>query len=444
MYDININFNEPTGKVKPLHGLCMPPLIGNHNTSLFHYLKEAGIPNCRLHDVGGSHGGTHLVDVENIFKNMDADENDPASYDFAFTDNLIKALVENDCEPFYRLGATIENGHGIKYYHIAPPKDNLKWAKICGNIIRHYNEGWANGFHYNIKYWEIWNEPDGHPEIENSATWKGTKEQFFELYKVTSNYLKSEFPSLKIGGYSSCGFYVTSEVPQWVKDANSTDRFEYFVEFFVDFLEYISKPENKSPLDFFSWHSYETGDNTVRHAEYCRKMLDKYGFTETESILNEWNPDHIEKGTALHASKIAAYIITMHSSPVDMMGFYGGSVYSGYGALLSPMPPYRPLKEYYVFWAFNRLYKLGTAVKTICNKEGVYALAATNGTKNALLISNRCPDTESTFTLDAELFKGKEPVAHLIDDDYFYTEVPCTAQSGRITLRNHATMLIEW
>ena len=29
------------------------------------------------------------------------------------------------------------------------------------NVIKHYNSGWANGYHYNIKYWEIWNEPDG-------------------------------------------------------------------------------------------------------------------------------------------------------------------------------------------------------------------------------------------------------------------------------------------
>ena len=40
---------------------------------------------------------------------LDADENDPKSYRFAFTDALVKALVDNGVEPFFRLGVTIEN-----------------------------------------------------------------------------------------------------------------------------------------------------------------------------------------------------------------------------------------------------------------------------------------------------------------------------------------------
>ena len=37
----------------------------------------------------------------------------------------------------------IEAGLGIKAYYIYPPADNLKWAKICEGIIKHYNYGWA-------------------------------------------------------------------------------------------------------------------------------------------------------------------------------------------------------------------------------------------------------------------------------------------------------------
>jgi len=46
--------------------------------------------------------------------------------------------------------------------HNVPPKDFNKWARICVNIIRHYNDGWAGGYHWGIKYWEVWNEPDNH------------------------------------------------------------------------------------------------------------------------------------------------------------------------------------------------------------------------------------------------------------------------------------------
>ena len=57
-----------------------------------------------------------------------------------------------------------------------PPADAAKWAAICVGIIRHYNEGWANGFHHGIRYWEIWNEPENRP-----AMWTGTDEDYLAL-----------------------------------------------------------------------------------------------------------------------------------------------------------------------------------------------------------------------------------------------------------------------
>jgi xylan 1,4-beta-xylosidase len=56
----------------------------------------------------------------------------------------------------------------------------------------HYNQGWANGFHYNIRYWEFWNEPEGF--------WSGTPEQFYSLYEKTARALKSVDPNIKVGG----------------------------------------------------------------------------------------------------------------------------------------------------------------------------------------------------------------------------------------------------
>lgn len=85
-------------------------------------------------------------------------KNDPANYDFAFTDILMRKIKECGAETIYRLGASIE--HTEKKYFVFPPEDFEKYARICLNIIRHYNSGWANGFQYDLKYFEIWNEPD--------------------------------------------------------------------------------------------------------------------------------------------------------------------------------------------------------------------------------------------------------------------------------------------
>ena len=91
MNQITVDFSKITGRIKPMHGVGQPPLLGT-STSMFHYLKEAGIPFSRLHDVGGWFGGNLWVDIPNIFRDFNADPLDPASYDFTFTDILMAAL----------------------------------------------------------------------------------------------------------------------------------------------------------------------------------------------------------------------------------------------------------------------------------------------------------------------------------------------------------------
>ncbi len=109
-----------TDRIRPLHGVGQPPFSGV-NFEMFSYLKSAGIPYSRLHDVGGAYGGFRWVDIPNLFRDFSADPTDPASYDFTFTDLLITALAEHGVEPFFRLGVTIENARHIKAYRIYPP-----------------------------------------------------------------------------------------------------------------------------------------------------------------------------------------------------------------------------------------------------------------------------------------------------------------------------------
>ena len=389
---IKVCFSENKAKIKPLHGVGQPPFIGS-NFSMFKYLTDAGIPYSRLHDVGGPYGGGRWVDVPNIFRNFDADEYDENSYDFTFTDLLISALVKSNVEPFFRLGVTIENDVKIKAYRIYPPKDFKKWAIICEHIIRHYTEGWANGFNYNIKYWEIWNEADNHDRLDGNQMWQGTKEQFFELYDIASKHLKAQFPHLKIGGYASCGFYSLTD--SLVAGANSGDRTKYFTDFFEDFLKYIKK--SGAPLDFFSWHSYDSIEYNKIYAKYAREKLDEYGYTDTETSLNEWNLDIKERGQFSHAAKICGMMLTYQYLPVDNAMFYDARLgVSIYGSLFNPLTR-EPFPAYFAFRAFNELYKLGTQVECSIDGANVYAAAATDGENGCIVIANT---TDCAVSLD--------------------------------------------
>ena len=391
MNKININFNNIIGEMKPLHGVGQPPSVGI-NFSLYDYLKEALVPFSRLHDA--KYANTYdIVDIPVIFPDFNADPYDAESYDFAFTDLVITALVERGIMPFFRLGVSIENFVHVKAYHVFPPKDNLKWAQICEGIIRHYTEGWANGFYYDMKYWEIWNEPEG------DQMWIGTKEQFFELYKVASKYLKEKFPHLKIGGYASCGFYAIAENAD-AKNSMVEPRFLYYYEYIQDFLKFIA--ENNCPLDFFSWHSYDGIENNVLYAKHARELLDKAGYTETEQTLNEWNCRAELRGTAEHTALTCGMMLALQNTPMDSAMFYdarcGISIYSG---MFNPLTK-KPFLAYYAFLAYAELYRRKQQVEVTMDIPGVYACAAKAENGCIVIANTNAKDIEYSFDITGE------------------------------------------
>ena len=398
---MNINFSTSVGKIKPMHAINNAPM---HWTfcDTFHYLTEAKIPYSRLHDTGGLMGGGIFVDIENIFPLFHADPEDPKHYDFGFTDHLLKELCAAGVKPFYRLGCTIENYHpSIGPRRSIPPTDPHKWAVICEHIIRHYHEGWTDGYRMDIEYWELWNEPDNEPVAAENPMWKGSMEEYFTLYEVTANHLKACFPHLKIGGYASCGFY---EILNTSAAAHSgvSSRTGYFIEFFEKFLAHITTEGHEAPLDFFSWHSYAGIRENIAFAAYAREMLDKFGFTETESILNEWNPGIHRRGTLADAAYIGSMMVAMQNASVDLLMYYDGSMESSYGGMFNPLTR-TPFKAYYAFYGFGQLFGLGWQYPIEGAEYGrvadtVYALAAGNAdaTERAVLLFNLGGETAVT------------------------------------------------
>lgn len=439
---MRVDFNRIINHIKPMHAVGQPPILGI-STEMFCYLEEAHIPYSRLHDVGGWFGGNMFVDVPNVFRDFNADENDPASYDFAFTDIIIKDLIKSGCEPVYRLGVTIENFHHIHSYRIFPPADFNKWARVCEHIIRHYNEGWANGFHFHIKYWEIWNEPDGHAEIAHNSMWKGTMEEYFELYRTTSKHLRTCFgDSIKIGGYGSCGFYVARDMQDVTGEAFGingvlTDwqkRITHFIKFFDAFISFV-KSENL-PFDFFSHHSYASVEGNKLMQAYCEKALEKAGFGDVEIHLNEWNtnPNERERGTSKSCADSVANMCAMQGTKMDMMCYYDARVgVSVYGGLFNPLTC-KPFCTYYGFKAFGELYALKNQVECIEDRKGIYAIAATDGNTDAVLISNLGDDTQISTNLD-----GFD--VYLVDEEHMLEKIEM--DSLNIVIKKYQVMLLK-
>ena len=382
MKQIHVNCGEKIGKMKPMHAVNNGPVYkfaeDQRITNIEAY-KAAGIPYARTHDASffATYGGEHTVDVHAIFPNFDADPYDPASYDFCLTDEYLRVIEFAGTETYYRLGSKIE--HWPKKYGTLPPKDFKKWAIICEHIIRHYTEGWADGFKMKITYWEIWNEPDLDPDDStHKRCWGGTEKEFFELYHVAATHLKECFPHLKIGGPALAGH------------ADWAERF---------------LAQLKAPLDFFSWHVYGPNpEKVMTKVKLYRDLLDRYGFQDTESILNEWNyvkgwrgDDWVYSLRMEKALKGAAFIAAVMSScqklPLDMLMYYDARP-CGMNGMFNTDFVCDLLKGYYPFYMFNTLYQLGTQVEST-DEGDVYTCAACNGKEAAIMVTRFCEEDDT-------------------------------------------------
>ena len=451
MIKITVDSAKQGKPIKRMHAVGQPPISGGFlkfDFSHMKHLQNAGIPYSRLHDVYGAFGSNRFVDIPNIFRDFDADADDPASYDFAFTDALIEAMYSYGLKPVFRLGVTIENQAHIKPIHIFPPKDYAKWARVCEHIIRHYNEGWADGFHYGIEYWEIWNEPDGNPRLEMNQMWRGTPAQFYELYHVTATHLKSCFgDSIKVGGYGACelcGIFYDPEkfgidFPKAEPDALQ-EKYEYRIGFFTDFLKYIKA--HGSPLDFFSWHSYRGVSKTVVMDEFVHRTLCEYGYGDVEVHINEWNNAPAFEpelhGSSHAAASAASMMIALQHGHADMLMYYDTRVEAtAYGGFFAPFT-HEPVATYYSFVAFGRLYALGT--ETEVRVEGAerdfYALSATDGQRNALMLVNRTGKKQQLCLEGVDLSAAS---LHVIDKTHLLS-MAFNAEE----IKNNGVLLIEW
>ena len=372
MNTVIVDFSKTVGNIKPMHSVNNGPVYkftADQRISNIVPYREAGIPYARNHDASfyATYGGEHIVDVHAIFPDFDADPDDPASYDFDLTDDYLKMIEAAGTKVFYRLGSKIE--HSRKKYGTLVPKDPHKWAVICEHIIRHYTEGWANGLHMDIEYWEIWNEPD--IPLPHKPNWSGTDEQFFELFNVTLAHLKGCFPHLKIGG-PACG----SIIPEWLE------------RFFASFGEV--KP------DFLSWHCYgATVERMQKKMRLAREILDAHGLTACESILNEWNYVRgwegeewiyslkTEKGLK-GSAYIAANMLMAQHEPLDHLMFYDARP-CGMNSMFSTDFVFECLKGYYPFWMFNQLYRQQNEVACATKGECVWAAAAKGDEQNVML-----------------------------------------------------------
>jgi xylan 1,4-beta-xylosidase len=229
-----------------------------------------------------------------IFPDMSANADDPKSYNFAPTDGLIASIRGVGAQNIFRIGRSIGADP-------QPPADLDQYANIARHIVLHYNQGWDHGFHYGLRYWEVWNEPDFR------VFWTGSPQQYYDLYEKVARAVKSADPTAQVGG------------PTIARPLDATP----YREGFLDFVR-----AKKLPLDFFVWHFYTLDSNDPKTladiGREIRGILDARGFKSTKNVVDEWNVDLFDRdlSKAGRAAFAATSLIYMLDAPIDLQAYY--------------------------------------------------------------------------------------------------------------------------
>ena len=388
----DVDFSVDDGTIRPLNGLCnMAPISGSRNGTVAKMLTALRIPHYRHHDAPHLNPGLRMLDVSHVFPLFNADPDDPGNYDFRASDDYLEQAVRDGAEIEFRLGESIE--HTPKHYAVDPPADFEKWAEICVHIVRHYNEGWANGHRWNIRRWTIWEEPNSNPVLLNvpGDEWQKT---YFRLYEVTARRLKARFPYIEVGG------------PQ--TNNGGMDAVRAFVEYCAS---------NSVPLDILSWSSYgRDPESQAALVAANRKLLDDCGFKNAKLSFCEWHWGPISwasHGSTMSAAVQAAWqadltgmdsaayttamLSRMQDTPIDYMYYYS-SVGGSWGLLFRG----GPLKTYWAFKGFAELAACPARAKGDVNPApGIYVLAGVDrgACAGRILVSALRTDAEPQIAL---------------------------------------------
>lgn len=234
---------------------------------------------------------------EGLFPRWSADPDDPASYNFAVADALVKTARGMGAEVMFTIASEVPRSS-------KPPEDLAKYERVVRRIVEHYTRGWANGMHDAVGWWEFSDQPDF-----LKTHYDGTPEQFLDQYAAVARAVKSVDRRLRVGG-PNLAFPLNRDAP--------------YREGLLKALR-----DRKLPVDFFSyiWFADNTRDplEFVRVAAEVRRVLDAHGFRNTPQVLAAYNmtgianakPDPLEG-----AGFLSAALSLLQDAPVERAAFF--------------------------------------------------------------------------------------------------------------------------
>lgn len=318
------------------------------------------------------------------------EENGRVVLNFQYVDELFDRLLEIGIKPFVEFGfcpAGLAREKETVFWwkaHGSPPVDLKKWSDLVTAVTRHWIERYGAG-EVRSWYFEVWNEPNLDPFF------RGTKTEYFELYRATVRAVKGVDDKLRVGGPATSNFVPDARFDGEKEDpschattisAPDLDALDWKPVWLEEFFAFCSR--EKLPVDFVSCHPYPTDwaldshgqgrkltrgvDATPTDLALLRRMVETSSFPGAEIHLTEWNSSSSPRDFAHDFLPAATYVVrtNVHSiGTVDSLAYWtftdvfeeggaGDSIFHGGFGMINLQGIAKP-----VFHAYRFLHRLG-------------------------------------------------------------------------------------
>jgi len=143
---------------------------------------------------------------------------------------------------------------------IIDPNDYNAWEQLIAHIVSHYKAQGLSGF-----YWEVGNEGD--IGESGGSPYRFTPENYTRYYQHTIEAILKADPTAHVGGPA---------LARWKSP---------ILPALIAFCD-----KNKVPLNFVSWHIYNSDPKAIQATiESVKALLAQHPAIQAETILDEWN-----------------------------------------------------------------------------------------------------------------------------------------------------------
>lgn len=249
----------------------------------------------------------HGIFHDDMFVYREDEKGNPI-YNFQYVDDLVDRMLDKGVRPFVELSfvpkelAVVTNTTFWWQANGSPPSDYNKWAALVQATVQHWVARYGID-EVRSWYFEVWNEPN-----LTKPFFRGTQQQYFDLYKITVQTIKAIDPRLRVGGPATSNFHIDEDA---LKATQASGKpydplsIPWKPIWITDFLNYCKA--NNLPVDFVSTHPYPQDfaiddpsmpkgghfrrsiNSTRDDLRTLRKMIDASPYPHAEIQLTEWS-----------------------------------------------------------------------------------------------------------------------------------------------------------